>query len=211
MDHILTGVHRDPDKTREDILNAAMNEIVENGFGGARIDRIAERSGFNKRMIYHYFGDKEQLYVAVLDHALGKMRIAETCLNFHKMAPEEGVEEIVRFVWHYFLENPEILSLLGTENLQRAKFIHRSPNGRLLNHHLVRELGKYLRQGSAHGAFIAEIDPLNVFLTVLSLSFFYLSNRYTLSTIFSRDFTEGTYLRLWEAHIVHVVQKSIAR
>lgn len=162
-------------------------------------------------MIYHYFGDKEQLYGAVLDQSLGRMRFAEGSLDCEGMSPEKGVEAIVRFVWSYLLKNPDILSLLGTENLQRARFLDRSRHGRLLNHQLVRKLGKLLRQGSQDGLFVEDVDPLNVFLTSLSLSFFYLSNRYTLSTIFGINLEDGASLLSWEAHIVHVIRCSIAR
>ncbi|MEH7876188.1 TetR family transcriptional regulator [Rhizobium laguerreae] len=209
MNDDLTGVRRDPERTREAILQAAMGEIVAHGLGGARIDKIAERSGSNKRMIYHYFGDKEGLYVEVLDHALDKMRVAEGALQLDDCSPVEGVEVIVHFVWRYFLQNPEIISLLETENLQRARYLRASANGRLVNHQLVGKLSKLIERGRSEARFPADISSLNVFLTIFSLCFFYLSNRYTLSTIFNKDLEDPGTLAHWEDHIVHVVLQSL--
>ncbi|MCF5386877.1 TetR family transcriptional regulator, partial [Pseudomonas syringae] len=57
------GRKNNPEKTREDILQAAVAEFVAHGLSGARVDAIAERTKTSKRMIYYYFGSKEQLYV----------------------------------------------------------------------------------------------------------------------------------------------------
>ncbi|HWP12149.1 MAG TPA: helix-turn-helix domain-containing protein, partial [Ramlibacter sp.] len=58
---------RDADRSQATILTAARDEFAEHGLGGARMDRIAERAGLNKRLIYYYFEDKEQLFRAVLE------------------------------------------------------------------------------------------------------------------------------------------------
>ena len=74
-------VHRDPERTRAAILAAATREFAEKGFGGARVDSIALRAGTNKRMLYHYFGDKEALYLVVLEEAYAGIRGAEATLD----------------------------------------------------------------------------------------------------------------------------------
>ncbi|MFL5019186.1 MAG: TetR/AcrR family transcriptional regulator, partial [Rhizobium sp.] len=68
-----------------------------------------------------------------------------------------------------------------------------------------------LKQGKKQGVFIETADPLHVYLTIASLGYFYLSNQYTLSTIFGRDLIEPTHLNAWERHIVHVTLASIKR
>ena len=60
---------RDAEATRTRILNAAKREFAHFGLGGARVDEIAKRAKANKRMIYHYFGGKEELFTAVLEEA----------------------------------------------------------------------------------------------------------------------------------------------
>ena len=68
---------READRSQAIILNAARNEFAEHGLGGARVDRIAERAGLNKRLIYYYFDDKEKLFQAVLEQAYLHIREAE--------------------------------------------------------------------------------------------------------------------------------------
>ncbi|MDP9807232.1 AcrR family transcriptional regulator [Rhizobium tibeticum] len=203
-------LQRDPERTRAAILEAATKEFAENGMGGARVDAIAERAGTNKRMLYHYFGDKEQLYLRVLEEAYVGIRTAERELHIGDQTPQEGIGELALFTWRYFLKHPEFLSLLGTENLHRARWLRQSVRLKELHSHLIGELSDVLERGKKAGVFIANADPLNVYLTIASLGYFYLSNQYTLSTIFGRDLVEPGNLDAWERHIVHVTLASIA-
>ncbi|CAN7548676.1 TetR/AcrR family transcriptional regulator [Rhizobium sp. LjRoot258] len=203
-------LQRDPERTRAAILEAATKEFAENGMGGARVDAIAERAGTNKRMLYHYFGDKEQLYLRVLEEAYVGIRTAERELHIGDQTPQEGIGELALFTWRYFLKHPEFLSLLGTENLHRARWLRQSVRLKELHSHLIGELSEVLERGKKAGVFIANADPLNVYLTIASLGYFYLSNQYTLSTIFGRDLVEPGNLDAWERHIVHVTLASIA-
>lgn len=204
-------LQRDPERTRAAILEAATQEFAENGMGGARVDSIAERAGTNKRMLYHYFGDKEQLYLHVLEEAYVGIRTAERALHIRNRNPEEGIGELALFTWRYFLKHPEFLSLLGTENLHRARWLRQSVRLKELHSHLIGELSDVLEQGKKQGIFTETADPLNVYLTIASLGYFYLSNQYTLSTIFGRDLAEPENLDGWERHIVHVTLASIKR
>lgn len=56
---------QDPDASRARILEAAANEFGRSGYAGARVEEIAKRARMSPRMLYHYFGSKEQLYAAV--------------------------------------------------------------------------------------------------------------------------------------------------
>ncbi|WP_026616664.1 TetR/AcrR family transcriptional regulator [Ensifer aridi] len=202
---------RDPERTRASILAAATKEFAENGIGGARVDAIAERAGTNKRMLYHYFGDKEQLYLAVLEEAYVGIRTAEKSVNLSDLEPEQGIAELAMFTWRYFLEHPEFLSLLGTENLHRARWLRQSTRLKELHSHFIGKLSDLLDRGKAKGLFRADIDPLNVYLTIAALGYFYVSNQYTLSTIFGRDLMEEANVEAWERHIVHVTLAAIRR
>jgi AcrR family transcriptional regulator len=202
---------RDPERTRAAILAAATKEFAENGIGGARVDAIAERAGTNKRMLYHYFGDKEQLYLAALEEAYIGIRTAERSLNLSDLDPEQGVAELAMFTWKYFLEHPEFLSLLGTENLHRARWLRQSTRLKELHSNFIDKLAGLLDRGKAKGLFRADADPLNVYLTIAALGYFYLSNQYTLTTIFGRDLADEANLEAWKRHIVHVTLSSIRR
>lgn len=204
-------IQRDPERTRALILEAATREFSEKGIGGARVDAIADRAGTNKRMLYHYFGDKEQLYTAVLGNAYAGIRTAENDLNLADRTPQEGIRELALFTWNYFVDHPEFLSLLGTENLHRAEYLKRLSYIPEMHSHFVGELSRVLERGEKEGVFAAGIDPLHVYLTMASMTCFYLTNHYTLSTIFDRDLMAQSNLDAWKNTIVNVTLASIRR
>lgn len=196
---------RNPGENRRAILDAATQEFAGKGFGGARIDAIAARAGSNKRMLYHYFGNKEDLYLAVLQEAYRGIRLAEAELNLSHLDPEEGIRRLVLFTWNYSMAHPEFLSLLNTENLMQARFLKRSEGIRDLHLPLVGMLSDLLERGARDGVFRAGVAPVKLYITIAALCFFYLSNRWTLSTIFGRDLAAEPELAEHGEHIVEVV------
>jgi AcrR family transcriptional regulator len=196
---------RDPERTSASILAAAVTEFTEKGYAGARIDAIARRSGANKRMIYHYFGDKDGLYMAVLENAYVGIRSSEAELQLTDLEPVQAIERLVAFTWDYFLAHPEFLSILSTENLHRAKFLKRSKRVLELHSPLVSMLSDVLKRGIASGAFRPGVDPVYLYISIASLGIFYLSNRWTLSAIFARDLAAQAELRAWGRHISAVI------
>ena len=156
-------------------------------------------------MLYHYFGGKELLYLAVLEESYAAIRSAEADLDLGHRAPREAMEELVLFTWHYYLDHPEFLSLLGTENLLRGKFVKRSERVVAMNSPLIAALQDVLERGRKAKLFRAGIDPLDVYLSIAALGFFYLSNRWTLSTVFRRDLMDTAELTRWGEHMVGMV------
>ena len=199
------GTSRDPEGTKAAILAAATREFMEKGFGGARIDAIAAHAKINKRMLYHYYGGKEALYVAVLEETYTAIRKAEARLDLAHRDPAEGLRDLVQFTFRYFLDHPEFLSLLGTENLMQAKFLKKSERIVAVNSPLIDELRDVLKRGAETGVFRADTDPLDVYLTMASMGFFYLSNRWTLSTVFRRDLVAKSEIVRWGEHISDVL------
>jgi AcrR family transcriptional regulator len=199
------GNARDPERTRAVILAAATAEITAKGLGGARVDEIAERAAVNKRMIYHYFGDKDGLYLAVLEAAYQAIRSEEIKLDLGKRDPIEGMRELVQFTWNYYRDHPEFLSLLATENLHRAAYLKRSKKIRELHSPLVGMIDDLLQRGARAGLFRKDVDPVELYISIAALGFFYMSNRYTLSTIFGRDLTAPQSLKTRGDHLVDVV------
>lgn len=204
-----SGVSRDPEGTKAAILAAATREFTDKGFGGARIDAIAAQARINKRMLYHYYGGKEALYLAVLEETYGAIRRAEAKLDLAHREPEEGLRDLVQFTFRYFLDHPEFLSLLGTENLHKAKFLKRSERILAINSPLIDELRDVLERGAKKGVFRLDSDPLDVYLTMAALGFFYLSNRWTLTTVFRRDLLAKDEIARWGEHISDVVLSSL--
>jgi AcrR family transcriptional regulator len=196
---------RDPERTRAAILAAATQEITAKGLTGARVDEIARVAGVNKRMIYHYFGDKDGLYLAVLEDTYRAIRIAEIGLDLGHRDPVEGMRELVLFTWQYFIDHPEFLSLLATENLHRAAHLKKSKRIRNLHNPLVDTISDLLARGAKQKVFRKDVDPVELYISIASLGFFYMSNRHTLSTIFGEDLNTPERLDARGRHIVDVV------
>ena len=202
---------RDPERTRAGILAAATAEITAKGLDGARVDDIARRAGVNKRMIYHYFGGKEGLYLAVLEATYSAIRTAEIGLNLTDKDPAEGMRELVAFTWDYFIAHPEFLSLLATENLHRARYLKQSERIRELHSPLIGMITELLARGEKAKLFRAGVDPVQLYVTIAALGFFYMSNRHTLSTIFGRDLGARKALDARGKHIADVVLAYLRR
>jgi AcrR family transcriptional regulator len=200
-----TSGPRDPERTRAVILDAAVAEFTSKGLSGARIDRIAKRASVNKRMIYYYFTNKEGLYIAVLEETYTAIRTAEIGLNLTGRDPASGMRELVEFTWRYFIDHPEFLSLLATENFNRARYLKNSRRIRELHSPLIGIISELLERGVREGVFRPGVDPVQLYITIASLGFFYLSNRHTLSTIFGRDLNAREALSERGQHIVEVV------
>lgn len=196
---------RNPERTRAAILEAARREVAAKGLAGARIDVVARRAGTNKRMIYHYFGDKDALYLAVLEDAYRHIRNAEHRLDLARKQPMEGLKELALFTWHYYLDHPEFLSILATENLNQARYLRQSESIPEMHSNFISELKDVLKRGEVTGDFRPGLDPVDVYLTIASLGYFYLSNRFTLSTIFQRDLAAPAELERWGQHLVNTV------
>ncbi|MEX2631199.1 MAG: TetR/AcrR family transcriptional regulator [Tistlia sp.] len=198
-------VTRDPERTRRAILAAATAEFAAHGYGGASVNAVAERAGINKRMLYHYYGNKQDLFLVVLEEAYADIRSSERRLSLTDLEPLEAMRRLVLFTWRYYLDNPAFISLLNTENLYEAQHLRRSENIRALHSPLVDTLDALLRRGVAAGVFRAGVDPVHLYISIASLGFFYLSNAHTLSTIFGRDLRAAAALEERGEHIVEVI------
>ncbi|MBC5766094.1 TetR/AcrR family transcriptional regulator [Ramlibacter albus] len=178
---------RDADRSQAAILAAARDEFAEHGLGGARVDRIAERAGLNKRLLYYYFDDKEKLFQAVLEQTYRDIRDRERELHLEDLPPADAVKRLVEFTWNYYLEHPEFLTLLNSANLHRARHLQGSKRARELNSPLIETLAHVLERGRKEGVFRGGVDPVQLYVSIAGLSYFYLSNNHTLSAIFGRD------------------------
>ncbi|MGC3965393.1 MAG: TetR/AcrR family transcriptional regulator [Rhodocyclaceae bacterium] len=177
---------RNRDRTRSLILAAARDEFSERGFDGARVDSIAERAGSNKRMLYYYFDSKEELFLAVMEDTYRSIREAERELQLLDMPPIDAIKALVTFTWDYYIEHPEFLSILNTENLYRGTHLKRSGQLHSLNSKVIETLQDILVRGHREGVFRGGVDPLQLYISIAALSYFYLSNNYTLSAVFGR-------------------------
>ena len=155
-----------PSERAATILAAATAEYSRKGLDGARVDKIARRSGVNKRMIYHYFGDKEGLYLAVLEKSYTAIRAAEFKLSLAGQDPVEGMRTLVRFTWKYLVAHPEFLSLLSTENLHRAANLKKLPHIRKLHSPLIGMISEVLQRGVKRKLFRKGVDPMQLYISI---------------------------------------------
>lgn len=178
---------RDAGLTRKRILAAATVEFARKGLGGARVDQIALRSKSNKRMIYHYFGGKEQLFKTVLENAYLGIRSAEKELHLDELSPETAISRLVEFTWKYYLQHPEFLTLVNSENLHRAKHLKSSELIHETSSQFVKMVKSILDRGVAEGVFRTGIDPVQLNITIAAIGYYYINNQFTGSIIFERD------------------------
>jgi AcrR family transcriptional regulator len=178
---------RDPEGMRLRILEAAKQEFATHGLAGARVDRIAEKAGANKRMLYYHVGNKEDLYLEVLEGTYEKIRAEERELDLEHLEPPAAIARLIDFTWNYFIRNPEFLALLNTENLAKARHLKRSTKVKSMHSPFVEMIRTVVRRGVDSGDFHVAVDPVQLYISIASLGFFYLSNSATLSVIFGRD------------------------
>jgi AcrR family transcriptional regulator len=196
---------RDAATTRESLLAAALEEFCANGFDGARTATIARRAGFNIRMIYHYFGSKEGLYIAALERVYEQLRGEEEKLDLIHLDPDEGMAALVRFTFDHMLEHQEFIQMIGTENIQRGRFLNRSSSVPRAALPLVNAIRDLLERGQRAGVFRMGVDPVQLYISILSLSYVHISNRYTLSITFGHDLGDPDWLTARRNHACDVI------
>lgn len=202
---------RDADRSQGTILAAARDEFAEFGLGGARMDRIAERAGLNKRLIYYYFEDKEALFQAVLEQAYGNIREEERKLRLQDLTPAEAVRKLVEFTWNYYLAHPEFLTLLNSANLHKARHLQDSRQARALNSPLLDMLAEILERGRRDGSLRGGVDPMQLYISIAGIAYFYLSNNHTLSAIFGRDLMSAKARNERLSHMTDLILGSLLR
>jgi len=156
------GATRDPVRTRERILAAALAEFADGGLAGARVDRIARRAGVNKRMLYHYFGGKQELFRQLVSH-----KVTE-----RSQQRESHGEDVATRLPLNFLHNcrdVDWVRLLAWESLQTV-------NNQVVNESDRRAMTlrnqKRLRQQQAKGKLKLELPVACLHLAMVSLSLF---------------------------------------
>ena len=198
-------VTRDPDKSRANILQAARTEFASSGLGGARVDQIAKMSGINKRMLYHYFGNKDDLFCAVLEANYAHKRDSERALALEQEEPVEAIRKLIALTWDYYLKHPEFLTLLNSANLHQAVHIKKSREIRKMHTPFVSMIKSVIDKGASQKVFKKDVDPAQLYITIAGLSYFYLSNQYTLSAIFGRNLLAPSARKERLAHMTDVV------
>jgi AcrR family transcriptional regulator len=173
--------------TRDKVLNAALQEFSRHGLSGARIDTIALESGSNKGMIYYYFGSKEDLYVAALEESYRRFRQIEGDVQLDSLAPLDALRQLAGASFDYHAAHPDYIRMVMSENINQGEYIRKIPELRAINRSAITVLERLCERGIAEGVFRADVDPVDLHMTISALSFYNVSNRHTFSFIFDRD------------------------
>ena len=176
-----------PEANRARIIQAAMDEFASRGFKGASMDAIAARTHTTRAMINYYFGSKEKIYLAVLEHVYTEIRHAESFLDLEHLAPVEAIRRIVEFTFDYYLSHQYFVQIVVAENQARGRHFRKSKAMRTLNRPIIDMLARVIERGQAAGAFRRDIDPVEVHMTIAALGMFNVTNQYTFGAIFQRD------------------------
>jgi AcrR family transcriptional regulator len=197
--------------TKARILDAALSEFAARGFAGARVDVIAGQARSNKRMLYAYVGNKDALWLATLEAVYAAKRQEERQLDIVKLSPEEAMRTLIRFNFRYHLEHPEFITLVNNENLMGARKLKRSKLVPQLYSPLLETLTEVLRRGQKSKVFRSGVDPMQLYISIAALGYFYCSNIRTLSVIFASTLASPAGIRQREEHVVEVVMSYLGK
>jgi AcrR family transcriptional regulator len=178
---------RDADRTKAELLQAATRDFADQGFSGARVDAIAEKTRTTKRMIYYYFGDKEGLYLAVLENAYLHIRALEQQVDVDHLDATEALRRLAEITFDHHETHEDFIRLVSIENVHHAEHLKKSDVRGGLAAPALDVLTRILKRGKAAGAFRKDIDALDVHMIISSYCVFRTANRYTFGAIFDRD------------------------
>lgn len=180
--------------TRRRILKAAQKEFSRHGYQGARVDRICRAAKINIRMIYHYFGSKEKLYLRVLEETYMGIRTLERSLDYEGLSPAEAIEQLISVTFDFLASDPHFVRMIMNENLMLGAMAHKSRLIPETTRNLVRDLETILRRGQNDGTFCKNIAAVHLYITILGLCFIHVSNRHTLANMFQFDLSDPAWL-----------------
>ncbi len=177
----------DPEGTKRNIIEVATKEFAEYGLSGARIDEIAAKTKSSKRMIYYYFGDKDGLYLQVLEAAYRKVRAIEATLHLDDLDPVHALRKLVQFTFDHHSANQDFIRLVMIENIHHGAYLARSRVIQELNVTAIDTISRLYERGVRAGVFRRGLDAVDLHWQISALCFFNVSNRATFSKIFARD------------------------
>ena len=181
---------RDAERTRNEILEVATREFADHGFAGARVDEIAARMRTTKRMIYYYFGGKEQLYVEVLEREYARIRAAEREVDVEHLDPRAAIRRLAELTFDHHDSHPEFIRLVSIENIHHAEHMAKSKQLANLKNPVIELIERILDRGRAEQVFRRDVDPIDVHMMISAFCVFRVANRHTFRTLFDRDLAD---------------------
>lgn len=185
---------RDPVRTKAKLLAAGVKLFARRGFHGVSVDEIVAAAACNTRMLYHYFGDKESLYVAVLHAVYQRLEQVEM-----KPLPEDATtaDKIRAMMGRYFdflADNPDFVNLLLWENLNEGRLLRKHPQI-LSKAPVIEWLREILEEAKRHGEIETVADVRHLLIQMIGLCLIYFSNRHTLKQGIGLDIMQPSVRR----------------
>ena len=181
--------------TKQKILRAAEEEFSQNGFHGARVDKIASLAGINKRMLYAYFGNKEELYKRVLLGVYNCLCRQENSLMERDRyeCPQKSIENVINLYFDFLRDNENFVRMLMWENLNNARYL-KETHAHDIKKSMIEYIELKIKEGKDMGIFCSEASTDRITTALLTVVFSYFSNRHTLSMILGRNLSDSSEL-----------------
>lgn len=187
------GLTRDlaAERSRREILQIATNEFALHGLAGARVQAIAEQMRTSKGMIYYYFGNKEGLYLAVLENVYASIREAEDNAHLDPSMPADTMlQAYIELTFDYHDHFPVFSRIISMENIHNARFLKRSAKIKLENLPVLATLQRIIDRGISSKIFRPDVSATELHYMISALCVYRVSNRSTFGAIFDVDFED---------------------
>ena len=195
--------------TRDNILRAATKVFARYGYEGGSVEKVSQAAKSVDRMIYYYFGNKEGLFIEVLEDMYRRMNDAELALVLDPEQPVASLKGVIDFVVSYYSKNPEFITLLNTENLHRGKHISKSKRAHDYSSPAIAIIRQLLESGARQSVFRSDMVARDVYLLIAATAYFYNSDRHTLSAFLGEDLKAPETMAHWRDFIVTTVLRTV--
>ena len=172
---------------RRALLDAGKTEFANYGYDGARLERIAAKVGCAKRMLYYYFGNKKDVYLAVIEQSYSDIRESEEMLNLDAMAPLQALHALAQKSFEYHEQNLEFTRLVLQENFQGGEMLGQISKTDLLRKAALEPVERILARGAKQGVFRSGISAVDVHYLISALSSFRIDHAATWRSLLEVD------------------------
>lgn len=200
---------RDPERTKRQILEAALSEFAAKGYDGAKVHQIAKSAACNARLIYHYFDNKERLYAAALQSIYADLRAREEDLHLDTLPPDQAITRLTETTFDFFERNSAFLAITRSENLLGGRFIAQMPEIQRMSAPFLEKVSDVLKRGRDIGLFRDGIDPLQFYISLVALSAHHINAVHTLSATFGTDLAGAEWRGDRRAHVVAFILHAV--
>lgn len=174
------------------------------------MQQIAQIANCNPRLIYHYYENKERLYLAVLRHIYAEIRTLEDALHLDALPPGQALDQLVEFTFDFFESNTAFLSITRSENLLGGRFIAQLPEIQKTSEPLLGKIADVLQRGYTTGVFRDGIDPLQLYVSIVALSAHHINASHTMTATFGEDIASETWRQQRREHVVSIIKSAVA-